>query len=641
MIEHAKTLRLGVHLAKAGRYDEAAEKFLQAIDEAPEDPRGWYGLGLCCARSGRLEDAREALTEAAQLGHPRAQEALDRLPSPDQAQEPAPAEPPAEPTGEQQAPGQVAYPPGAKRSPDAAPGRPKIDLGKPLRVMLVEDKAHERKAISEALYDSLARVSIVESPFAESASRTIVGMGIFDIAIIDWNTSPKDARELLEFLKMTQPHIPVIVLTATWDEQMAWEATRAGADYCLVKASGYARILPYVIEQRFKQSYALQEKIETELGDLYQHARRTYFDAIEYPILLVNKNARVVDANRAVAQLLDTTRERLIAESCDRLFHHTQDQDSFLPLVEVFAAGRQVTVERYEPELKRHFRITTAPIREEDRTEYLNILEDVTEQKKEHSDAAQFLARAVEQLEKPVFCKDSEGRFVFANASFARTLGCRPPELVGRKEDEVTSSPKAQEREAQEREAMSAGQTVTAVQQEGARWLACEVSPVMDESWRALGVLGMIEDVTDARCAPTAASTGDFLRLADLASQAAFELDEKGRVTYASLAAARLLGRGRDELEGTQMEQLLENGSHSAWREARSRVMERGESVSNLDVSLCGRDDGAVPGQLHLMPILAQDNGTVSGIAALFVDTSERKRIRKALGILSGEMPLS
>ena len=52
MEDIAHLLQVGTRLAKRGEYQAAAEKFLEAVEFATEDPRGWFGLGVCCARAG-------------------------------------------------------------------------------------------------------------------------------------------------------------------------------------------------------------------------------------------------------------------------------------------------------------------------------------------------------------------------------------------------------------------------------------------------------------------------------------------------------------------------------------------------------------------------------------------------------------
>jgi PAS domain S-box-containing protein len=512
MSDHASTLRAGLELAKVGRYEEGADKFMAAIEEAPDDPRGWFGLGLCCARAGRHDEAREALTEAGRLGHPKAQEVLDRLVGAGAVQHPASA---AQAAQRVEAPGPVVGTPQPAEAHKAAPpeaARRRIDLGKRVRVMLVEDRPEDRKAISDALYGSLARAEVVESPFAESASRTIVGMGIFDIAIIDWDTSPQDARALLDFLKMKQPHIPVIVLTRAWSEEVAREIIQAGADYCLVKASGYSKVLPFVIEQRFKQSYALHEKIESDLGDVFKQARRRYLDVLKDAFVLMNREGRVIDLNRAASDLLRVNRERWIGEPCERLFAHGPEAVGFFPLSEVFESGETVTVERYDLNRKRHFRVTTIPVQDGGHTEYLNILQDVTGRRPEPGQAAPPAAAGADMLRlaelagELAFELDVAGRVTRTSTAFAERLGYGRDELVGMKLEDLLAdvngavAGNALDRLVRGRESI-AGQDVSLRGRDG-RLVPGRITlmpELADDGETVVGMVGLLADVSDRR----------------------------------------------------------------------------------------------------------------------------------------------
>ena len=57
----------GFLLEQAGRTDEAAHCFEQAIARDGQLDRAWYGLGLCRIRQGRLDEAIEALRRNTQL----------------------------------------------------------------------------------------------------------------------------------------------------------------------------------------------------------------------------------------------------------------------------------------------------------------------------------------------------------------------------------------------------------------------------------------------------------------------------------------------------------------------------------------------------------------------------------------------
>ncbi len=57
----------GFLLEQAGNINGAAECFRQAISLDGELDRAWYGLGLCLARQGKLDEAIQALTRNTQL----------------------------------------------------------------------------------------------------------------------------------------------------------------------------------------------------------------------------------------------------------------------------------------------------------------------------------------------------------------------------------------------------------------------------------------------------------------------------------------------------------------------------------------------------------------------------------------------
>ena len=59
-----------IHLHKAGRYDEAEERYLEAIGIHPNSPEAHYNLGLLYTDMERYEDAREHAHSAYRYGYP-------------------------------------------------------------------------------------------------------------------------------------------------------------------------------------------------------------------------------------------------------------------------------------------------------------------------------------------------------------------------------------------------------------------------------------------------------------------------------------------------------------------------------------------------------------------------------------------
>ena len=631
MADIVQMLRAATRLAQQGDHEQAAEKFLAVVAIAEKDPRGWFGAGVCLARAGDKKEAREALETAQRLGHPKAREVLEKL----AAREAKKAQPGGAEPDTPEAPQPAAAPPEPAPAQKPAVTAAKIDLGKHVRIMLIEDKPRDRQAITEALSESIEGVEIVHSPFAESASRTIVGMGIFDVAILDWNTSPRAAKELLDFLKLKQPHIPVVVLTQAWSEEMANDAIRAGADYCMVKASGYARILPSVIEQRFKQSFALQEKLVNEMADP-AHGWRRYFDPIDRPALLLGPDGEVVDVNLAAVALLHEPRDRLAGRSCEELFGHTPEVQSFFPLAEAFAAGEPVTVERGEPDRGTRFRVSVQRTADDDQVQYVATLEDLSDEPA----GGGRLAAALDQSDQQVFYVDGEGRFLYANAALAGSLGCSPDDLVGRTEAEVKPGDEADRRMAVLRDVLDRREATSTEENRAGRWYSYRLTPVTDGD-NVVGVIGMGRDTTDRRRRESQAGATILGKLADLSDDMAFELDPQGVVTFINSSAGKACGRAPSEIVGRPFEGLVDEAAREQWRGLLKRVVEGGESIGHQELPLRRPDGSAFHGEFSLTAAADPDTGAVAGVRGMVRDVSARKRLETAIGLLRGDIPLA
>jgi tetratricopeptide (TPR) repeat protein len=70
--QHLLWAKLGESYDIAGRNDEAAQAYQQAINAKPDDPGYYNNLGNVLARAGKIEDARAAYSKSAQLDPTRA-----------------------------------------------------------------------------------------------------------------------------------------------------------------------------------------------------------------------------------------------------------------------------------------------------------------------------------------------------------------------------------------------------------------------------------------------------------------------------------------------------------------------------------------------------------------------------------------
>jgi len=192
-----RLLRQAIELVRAKRHQDAVEVYLQAVEADPADGRGWLGLGVCLFRVGNLDVARLALQRAKRQGIAKAEQVLSRV---EKAREGRAARLTGAaatiPSGKAATEG-AAVTAAAVGAPARRPGE-QIDIGRPLRVMLVENIEEHRDAIREAIERTVSQVEVDPLPFGVSSSETMSTRVRHDVAVLDWDSDPYAAAGLIQ-----------------------------------------------------------------------------------------------------------------------------------------------------------------------------------------------------------------------------------------------------------------------------------------------------------------------------------------------------------------------------------------------------------------------------------------------------------
>ena len=149
-------------------------------------------------------------------------------------------------------------------------------------------------------------------------------------------------------------------------------------------------------------------------------------------------------------------------------------------------------------------------------------------------------------------------------------------------------------------------------------WGALTVSVIRDDAGRPLKGLGIVQDISERRAALELAQAElerlerDHDRILTFAGEGIYHVDERGRITFANLAAGNMLGWSPEELVGKPAHELLHD-TH-AEGSAYPRFLRR--DGTSFAVRL--RSD-AVPA------------GGGAGAVVVFSDESERERMEAAL----------
>lgn len=106
------------------------------------------------------------------------------------------------------------------------------------------------------------------------------------------------------------------------------------------------------------------------------------FNAITDMVFIQDNEFSIQKANRSFAEFIHKRPEECIGKKCYDLLHGTQSNHSSCPCKIVQQTKKPITIDFYEPYLKKHLQISASPIFSDDGdiTGFIHIMRDITEQ---------------------------------------------------------------------------------------------------------------------------------------------------------------------------------------------------------------------------------------------------------------------
>jgi PAS domain S-box-containing protein len=365
MTKATHLLRQASELVREKSYAEAVEVYLSATEADPGDCRAWFGLGVCLYKIGNLDVARIALERAQKMGYPKADEALAHLHAAERRR--SEQHTGAKATVPQKATSRPAASRPASSAPDAPrpitrPEEQKLDLGRYMRVMLVENLETDRELITQALQGQIRHLEVVSVPYTASTSDTMSGTVHYDVAIMDWDADPDAASGLIQILKIKRAGLLVICLTEAWDPETAVQIFESGADYHLVKGEHYALSLPLIVNgwARRDRAIALQQRgKDTDAGAAQKWPES--LNSVGEMMVYVAPDYAVVQANQATMKSLRMREEQVVGRPYCEAIYGQEEPPEDCPLARALASGQPVTGEILHPQLKKTYVVYAWP----------------------------------------------------------------------------------------------------------------------------------------------------------------------------------------------------------------------------------------------------------------------------------------
>ncbi|HEX7089146.1 MAG TPA: PAS domain S-box protein [Longimicrobiales bacterium] len=165
--------------------------------------------------------------------------------------------------------------------------------------------------------------------------------------------------------------------------------------------------------------------------------------------------------------------------------------------------------------------------------------------------------------------------------------------------------------------------------------VSISAAPTYDDGGRVTGMMGMLEDISARKQAQEALERlrRELELILNTAAEGIYGLDTEGRTTFANPAAARMVGRSREELIGRPQHELIHHsrpdGSRYPEEDCPIYAAYRDGTVHHVDDEVFWRKDGtSFPVEYTSAPI--REGERITGAVVTFRDVSERKRAEAA-----------
>ncbi len=227
------------------------------------------------------------------------------------------------------------------------------------------------------------------------------------------------------------------------------------------------------------------------------------------------------------------------------------------------------------------------------------------------------------------FSVDENGRFIFANATFARWLGVDLNHLL--KDASLHTYLVSPPKNSQPYDLVEDGsdRQVVNVEMKGANgtpFIASINQSIVYNDDGSVRTRAVVHDLTVEQEMHRALKESEdrFKRFYEEAPLGIVLVDKDGLIEGCNSQFAQMLGKGTEDLKGQHFKLLISDESRDLVVSA-IKNMEKGESMaSSMEVSLCSADDSIKIAQLHARRTIIDD-----GVVLHFIDLTEKKSLEE------------
>ncbi|MBI5076274.1 MAG: PAS domain-containing protein [Nitrospirae bacterium] len=164
-----------------------------------------------------------------------------------------------------------------------------------------------------------------------------------------------------------------------------------------------------------------------------KHQWEHTFDVIPDLIAIIDRDHRIVRANKAMAEKMGLAPKDILGKKCYELFHKTSGPIETCPHARLLHDSREHAAEIYEKELNAYFLVSVSPL-PDDRGNLIgsvHVARDITAQKK-NAETLKIKESAISSAINAIAIGDLQGNITYVNSSLLRMWGYEEHEIIGR-----------------------------------------------------------------------------------------------------------------------------------------------------------------------------------------------------------------
>lgn len=164
-----------------------------------------------------------------------------------------------------------------------------------------------------------------------------------------------------------------------------------------------------------------------------KHQWEHTFDVIPDLIAVIDKDHRIVRANKAMAEKMGLVPQDILGRKCYELFHRSSGPIASCPHAHLLHDSKEHAVEIYEKEFDAYFLVSVSPLLDDKGSLIgsVHVARDITPQKK-NAEALKIKEVAISSAINAIAIGDLQGNITYVNRSFLKMWGYEEHEIIGK-----------------------------------------------------------------------------------------------------------------------------------------------------------------------------------------------------------------